>query len=186
MRIALSLLLGLLMAGQAAASSQADWQCPDYLNSELPTLEAGSLPLCKTLQQARAVLIVNTASLCGYTSQFDGLEALYQRYRDQGLLILGIPTGDFGGQEYEDSERTAKVCHANYGVTFPVFRRGCVRCEEPQPLLKLAVSQSGVAPKWNFYKYLFNPRSGEATAFPSKTKPTDPELIDAIATTLTP
>ena len=186
MRIAVTLLLGLLMASQAVASNKADWQCPDYLNGELPTLEAGSLPLCKTLKQARAVLIVNTASLCGYTSQFEGLESLYQRYRDRGLLVLGIPTGDFGGQEYEDSQRTAKVCHANYGVTFPVFRRSCVRCDEPQPLLKLAVSQSGVTPKWNFYKYLFDPRSGQAVAFPSKTKPGDPALTDAIDAVLTP
>ena len=161
------LTIGIL--GLASGFPLSSFACPDFLNTEMRKLASSAvINFCEAYGD-NPLLIVNTASLCGYTSQFDGLEALYQRYRDQGLLILGIPTGDFGGQEYEDSERTAKVCHANYGVTFPVFRRGCVRCEEPQPLLKLAVSQSGVAPKWNFYKYLFNPRSGEATAFPSKT-----------------
>lgn len=186
MPYALLLLMSLLFAGPAAAAPAADWQCPEYLDAELPTLEAGTLELCETVKQARAVLIVNTASLCGYTSQFEGLEALYQRYRDQGLLVLGVPTADFGGQEYEDSSRTAKVCHANYGVTFPVFRRGCVRCDQPQPLLKLAVESSGEKPTWNFYKYVFNPRDGKAQAFPSRVKPTDPQLSDAINAILAP
>lgn len=168
----------------AAASAQADWQCPDSLNTTRPTLEAGELNLCDTVKSAKAVLVVNTASMCGFTPQFEGLEALYQQYKADGLLVLGVPTADFGGQEYDDADKTAKVCHANYGVTFPMFRKACIRCDDPDPLLALVSEASDTKPKWNFYKYVFNPRTGEAVSFSSMTKPDADSLKEAIAATL--
>lgn len=158
----------------------ANWQCSDQLNSRWKTLEAGELQLCKTIKSARAVVIVNTASLCGYTPQLSKLESLYQRYRERGLLVLGVPTGDFGNQEYRDSARTAQVCHANFGVSFPIFQRGCIRCETPHPLLALAAQSSGTSPKWNFHKTVFDPASGRGLGFPSATDPLAPALIAAV------
>lgn len=179
-RLALVLYFLLGYAPSSLASQPHDWACPAELQQSLRTLEAGKLQLCDTVKSAKAVLIVNTASLCGFTPQFDGLEALYQQYKDRGLLILGVPTADFNDQEYQDAAETAKVCHANYGVTFPVFRKGCVRCDTPHPLLALGEQASDTRAKWNFYKFLFNPRSGEATAYSSFTKPESKKLKRAI------
>ncbi|MBD2858924.1 glutathione peroxidase [Spongiibacter sp. KMU-158] len=167
-------------AATGAAAESSEWQCPESLQQTLPTLEAGKLQLCDTVKSAKAVMIVNTASMCGFTPQFEGLEALYQEYKDQGLLILGVPTGDFNDQEYEDSAKTAKVCHANYGVTFPVFRKGCIRCDDPQPLLALGQEASDTRAKWNFYKFLLNTKTGEAEAFSSMTKPESKKIKKAI------
>jgi len=177
------LLLGSL-AVQAKPSAEEHWQCPASLNSELATLEAGTLQLCDTLRSAKAVVIVNTASLCGYTPQFKGLEALYQRFKDQGLLVLGVPTADFGNQEYLDSKRTAKVCHANFGVSFPVFHRGCIRCDSPHPLLALAQDSSGISPSWNFFKTVFDPQTGIGQTFPSAVTPLSEELVNAVTAIL--
>lgn len=160
------------------------WECPESLKQSRPTLEAGELNLCDTVKEAKAVLVVNTASMCGFTPQFEGLEALYQEFKDQGLVVLGVPTADFGGQEYDDAEKTAKVCHANYGVTFPMFRKSCIRCDQPDPLLALVAEASDTTPKWNFYKYVFNPRTGAAESFSSMTKPGSDSLRKAVKATL--
>ena len=162
------------------AQAADEWQCPDSLKQSRATLEAGELDLCKTVKSAKAVLVVNTASMCGFTPQFEGLEALYKEFKDQGLLVLGVPTADFGGQEYDSADKTAKVCHANYGVTFPVFHKACIRCDKPDPLLKLVADASDTQPKWNFYKYVLNPRTGAAESFSSMTKPDAASLRKAI------
>lgn len=168
-------LLGLLCSYNAVA-----WECPENLKQSRPTLEAGELNLCDTVKSAKVLLVVNTASMCGFTPQFEGLEALYQEFKEQGLLVLGVPTADFGGQEYEDAEKTSKVCHANYGVSFPVFHKSCIRCDSPDPLLKLVADASDTAPKWNFYKYVFDPATGESESFSSMTKPDSNSLRNAI------
>lgn len=179
--------IALLVATAActfAGPASADWQCPDSLKTSRATLEAGELNLCDTVKNAKAVLVVNTASMCGFTKQFEGLEALYKEFKDEGLVVLGVPTADFGGQEYDDAEKTAKVCYANYGVTFPMFRKACIRCDEPDPLLQLVVDASGTSPKWNFYKYVLNPRTGEAESFSSITKPDADSLRSAVTAVL--
>jgi glutathione peroxidase len=170
----------------AISHSAAAWQCPQSLKQSLATLEAGKLNLCDTLLSAKAVLIVNTASMCGYTPQFEGLESLYQEFKDQGLLVLGVPTADFGGQEYSDAAKTAKVCHANYGVSFPVFHKSCIACKEPDPLLSLVTEASATPPKWNFYKYVFDPATGSTKAFDSKTTPDAAVLRTVITELLSP
>lgn len=164
----------------------ADWQCPDSLNTSMPTLEAGELNLCDTVKNAKAVLVVNTASMCGFTPQFEGLEALYQQHKDQGLVVIGVPTADFGGQEYDSAAKTSEVCHANYGVTFPMFRKSCIRCDNPHPLLALVSEASDTKPKWNFYKYVLNPTDGSTVAFSSMTKPDSDKISRAITPLLSP
>lgn len=177
--------LMLITLSLCSISGWADkWQCPDSLKQSRPTLEAGELSLCDTVKSAKAVLVVNTASMCGFTPQFEGLEALYQEFKDKGLLVMGVPTADFGGQEYDDAEKTSEVCHANYGVSFPMFRKSCIRCDDPDPLLALVAEASDTKPKWNFYKYVFNPNSGEAESFSSLTKPSSTSLRNAITTIL--
>jgi glutathione peroxidase len=176
--------LPLLLLLNSYTAMAAEWQCPESLKQNRPTLEAGELNLCDTVKSAKAVLVVNTASMCGFTPQFEGLEALYQEFKDQGLLVMGVPTADFGGQEYEDAEKTSKVCHANYGVSFPMFRKACIRCDNPDPLLALVAKASDTKPKWNFYKYVFNPRTGEAESFSSMTKPDADSLRKAITAIL--
>ncbi|WP_373092081.1 glutathione peroxidase [Zhongshania sp.] len=156
------------------------WQCPENLKQSLPTLEAGNLNLCDTLLSAKAVLVVNTASMCGFTPQFEGLEQLFQEFKNEGLLVLGVPTADFGGQEYSDSAKTAKVCHANFGVSFPVFHKACIFCDKPDPLLTLVTKASDTPPKWNFYKYVFDPKTGAALSFNSETTPEATALRKAI------
>lgn len=184
---ALSLcLLSLVLLKQQPTLHADTWQCSDDLQTRWKTLEAGDLALCQTLKSARAVVIVNTASRCGYTPQLSKLEALYQRYRHRGLLVLGVPTGDFGNQEYRDAARIAKVCHANFGVTFPIFQRGCIRCESPHPILALAAQSSGEQPKWNFHKTVFDPASGRGLSFPSAVDPLAPSLLSAVQALLAP
>ena len=170
----------------AISHSAAAWQCPENLKQSRATLEAGQLNLCTTLLGAKAVLVVNTASMCGYTPQFEGLESLYQEFKDQGLLVLGVPTADFGNQEYSDAAKTARVCHANYGVSFPVFHKSCIACAKPDPLLSLVAEASATSPKWNFYKYVFDPASGSTKAFDSKTTPDAAALRTAITALLSP
>ncbi|MBQ0795525.1 glutathione peroxidase [Zhongshania sp.] len=178
----LSVLLFILIAiSSRSQAAEKSWQCPDYLKQSRATLEAGDLNLCDTVKSAKAVLVVNTASMCGFTPQFEGLEALYQEFKEQGLLVLGVPTADFGGQEYESAEKTAKVCHANYGVSFPVFHKSCIRCDKPDPLLKLVADASGTPPKWNFYKYVFDPATGETESFNSITTPDSKSLRAAVS-----
>lgn len=139
--------------------------------------------LCELTASARAVLVVNTASQCGLTPQFTGLEALYQRYQDQGLLILGFPSDNFGGQEFAAAEQTAEVCYRNFGVTFPMFAAIDVRGDTAHPLFQRLQERSGEAPRWNFHKYLLH--DGQVQSFGSRVDPLSAELTEAIEGALT-
>lgn len=134
--------------------------------------------LCEMIDPARAVLVVNTASQCGLTPQFTGLERLYQRYRDQGLVILGFPSDNFGGQEFAAAEQTAEVCYRNFGVTFPMFAAIDVRGDTAHPLFQRLQERSGEAPRWNFHKYLIH--DDRVQSFGSRVEPLSSELTEAI------
>ena len=132
--------------------------CPDYLQGEYRKLHSSNtVDLCE-LTQNHPVLIVNTASHCGFTSQFEGLEALYQRYKDQGLVVVGFASDDFK-QEDKDEEKAAEICYLNYGVTFTMLAPTHVRGKKANPLFK-ALAKSASAPAWNFNKYLLD-KNGE-------------------------
>ena len=141
------------------------------------TLDLGSL-------RGRPTLIVNTASKCGYTPQFEGLQRLYDTYGDRGLQILGCPSGDFAGQELEDGEAIGEFCQRNYGVSFPMTAKMSVRAE-PDPLWADLARQPGSAPPvWNFSKYLVDGDGKLIKRWATKVTPEDPDVVGAIEAAL--
>lgn len=136
------------------ASGMAGAACPDYFNVEMRELNSTQRHNLCQLTEGKVVLVVNTASYCGYSGQFRDLERLYQGYKEQGLVVLGFPSNDFR-QEAGNENKTAEVCRRDYGVTFPMFNRVAVRGSDAAPLFKgLAAAADGDAPNWNFHKYL--------------------------------
>lgn len=152
--------------------------CPALLQGQLPKLRAKeSIDLCQRFA-GKPLLIVNTASHCGFAPQFKGLEALYQRYREQGLEVLGVPSNDFK-QEDADTAETAKVCYVNYGVTFTMSEPQVVTGEQAIPLFRQLAEQSS-PPRWNFYKYVVDRQGKVVASFSSLTKPDSDSLREAL------
>ena len=127
--------------------------------------------------QGKVVLIVNTASYCGFTSQYDGLEKLYSQYKDKGLVILGFPSNDFGKQEPGSNKEIADFCHNTYGVKFPMFAKSSVTGPNANPLFKQLIEKTGTKPRWNFYKYLVDRQGNVIDAYSSMTSPTSTKLV---------
>ena len=131
----------------------------------------------------KVILIVNTASQCGYTPQYEGLEKLHQKYKDKGLVVIGIPANDFGAQEPGSNKEIAQFCQANFGVTFPMTEK--LATPIPQnPFYAQLIKASGQAPQWNFHKYLIS-RSGHVMSYPSSVEPMGRELTAAVEAALT-
>lgn len=128
----------------------------------------------------KVVLVVNTASQCGYTQQYEGLEALYKGYKDKGLVVLGFPSDQFGGQEFADDKEIAKFCKANFGVSFPMFTKTDVKGGSANPLFKDLIATTGKPPSWNFNKYLIGRDGKTVQHFGSNTKPESGELLKAV------
>jgi len=127
------------------------------------------------------ILVVNTASLCGYTPQYTGLQALWTRYRDKGLIVLAVPSNDFGGQEPGGASDIGKTAHEEYHVTFPLTEKVAVKGKDAHPFYKWAVVERPLeAPRWNFHKYLIGRDGHLAAAFTSAVEPNDPRVIAAI------
>ena len=128
----------------------------------------------------QVLLVVNTASKCGYTPQYEGLEALHQRYTPKGFAVLGFPSNDFRGQEPGTEKEIQEFCTLTYGVKFPMFEKVSVVGENATPLYRALTQATGTAPGWNFHKYLIS-RDGRVVGnWPSKTRPADPQLVAAI------
>nr|WP_157062528.1 glutathione peroxidase [Pseudoxanthomonas dokdonensis] len=128
----------------------------------------------------KVLLVVNTASKCGFTPQYEGLEALQQKYASRGFSVLGFPSNDFKGQEPGSEAQIQEFCTLTYGVKFPMFEKVHVIGDQATPLYQSLTRETGHAPGWNFHKYLIN-RKGEVVAdFPSKVTPDDPALVAAI------
>ena len=154
--------------------------CPPLLQGELPKLRDKNKEQVDLCQFAgKPLLVVNTASHCGFAPQFKGLEALYKSHKEQGLEVLGVPSDDFN-QEDADLAETAKVCYVNYGVTFTMVEPQHVRGDEAIPLFKGLAEQTS-APRWNFYKYVVDRQGKVIASFSSLTKPDDPDLQAALA-----
>jgi glutathione peroxidase len=125
----------------------------------------------------KVVLVVNTASQCGYTPQYEGLEALYRKYRDRGLVVLGFPSNDFGGQEPGSNKDVAAFCVNQYAIDFPMFAKTELK---KNPFYADLLRASGSAPRWNFHKYLIDRSGQQVLAFDTRVAPEDPRLVGAI------
>ncbi len=184
--VALALFGAVLLVSPLSARAQASAQpatatpaaCPALLNQTVPRLQDDKPQnLCQ--YAGKVLLVVNTASYCGFTSQFEGLEALNAKYAARGLVVLGFPSGDFK-QEDADAKKTAEVCFNTYGVKFPMFATGPVRGADAQPLFKQLAAATGQQPSWNFNKYLVG-RDGKPVAhYGSMTGPTSGTITSAI------
>ena len=139
--------------------------------------------LCEAYE-GQVVLVVNTASKCGNTPQYDGLEKLYTQYGEQGLVVVGFPSNDFMGQEPGTEEQIEEFCRLTYGVEFPMFEKTTVKEKNAHPFFAALAAETGTYPKWNFHKFLIG-RDGKAISdFSPRTKPYDDGLVAAIETAL--
>ncbi len=169
-----ALLMALALTAPAVAS-----ECAALFDTERRKLHsAEQVDLC-ALTAGKAVLVVNTASHCGFTPQFKQLEALYQQYRGQGFEIIGFPSDDFF-QESDQEQETANICYINYGVTFTMLAPGAVRGADADPLFAQITAQADRTPKWNFFKYLIGKDGKVIDAWASTTEPTDAAISMAI------
>jgi glutathione peroxidase len=138
--------------------------------------------------KGKTLLIVNTASKCGYTNQYDGLEALYSKYKDKGFVVMGFPSNDFGAQEPGSDEEIQDFCETRFKVDFPMFTKAPVKGPSKQPLFSY-LTQHGSKDfqgevQWNFEKFLVSPSGEIVNRFASKVKPEDSELVDAVKSCL--
>lgn len=165
-----------LLLTMGASHVYAD-SCPDVLKFMKRKLNSQeTVNLCKEYKD-KTLLIVNTASYCGYTPQFEGLEAMYDNYKDQDFVILGFPSHDFN-QEDNDEGKTAELCELTYGVKFPMFEPTHVKQGDDQdPLYRMLTKQTGKSPKWNFNKYLVNKNGDVVKYYKSGVKPSDDALV---------
>ena len=168
------LLLGALVT---APDASAAGRCPALLDHRLDTLTEDAASLCR--YAGKVLLVVNTASRCGFTPQYEGLEKLHRRYKDRGLVVLGFPSNDFGAQEPGSNKEIAGFCEANFGVSFPMFAKSGVAVR-PNPFHAQLARVSGSAPRWNFHKYLVDRKGEKVLAFESGVAPEDPKLVKAI------
>ncbi len=168
-------LLGVAMVSLVSAAASA---CPEYMKGEYRKLHSkDAVNICE-LMENKTVLVVNTASHCGFTSQFKELEALHKKYKDKGLVIVGFASDDFK-QEDADEEKAAEICYLNYGVTFTMLAPTHVTGEKANTLFK-AINAQSQEPKWNFNKYLVGKDGKVVEHFGSMTKPDSPKLAEAI------
>src|SRR6187455_1131632 len=128
-------------------------ECPPLLDAALPTL-SDDKPESICQYQGKVLLVVNTASECGYTPQYEGLEKLYRRFKDKGLVVVGFPSNDFGAQEPGSNKEIAEFCRTTYGVQFPMFEKSSVAKGAANPLFVDLIAKTGTAPRWNFHKYV--------------------------------
>ena len=171
MRLILALLL-------IAASSLTAAVCPPLLDVKLPTLTEDAASLCR--YEGKVLLVVNTASQCGYTPQYEGLEALQRRYKDKGLVVIGFPSNDFGGQEPGSNKEIAQFCEINYGVSFPMFAKSAVAKGPVNPFYERLAQASNSRPRWNFHKYLIDRKGEKVLAYETAVEPRDPRLVKDI------
>lgn len=173
------LMLGLLLGAWLPTLSDAK-PCAPSLDFTVETLTGGdNIHLCE-VYQGKVVVVVNTASKCGFTGQYEGLEDLYARYKDQGLVVLGFPSNDFGNQEPGSGEEIAKFCRATFGVKFPMFAKTSVRAEDASPFYAHLIAATGSSPGWNFHKYLIDREGRVVASFPSQVAPASEKFISAI------
>ncbi len=177
-----ALMLATLLAVLALSllTPRLSWaaDCPALLNHQFKRLQdEAPQNLCQ--YSGKVTLVVNTASYCGFTSQYEGLEKLYAKYKDKGLVVLGFPSNDFS-QEPDDNKKIADFCFNTYGVKFPMFSKTSVKGKEANPLFAALVKAGAKEPGWNFYKYLIDREGKLAGSYNSMTRPDDKSFVAAL------
>ena len=176
---AAGLLSGAIAGAQAAAEPVAaagdPAGCPPILQHTFPRLQ-DEKPQALCQYAGKVVLVVNTASFCGFTPQYKGLEALDSKYRERGLVVLGFPSNDFA-QETGTNKEIADFCESTFGVKFPMFAKSSVRGADANALFKELARISGTTPKWNFYKYLISREGKVVESYSSMTSPDDRAFV---------
>ena len=169
----LVLLAGLLAVAPAMAANK-------LLDRDFRQLAGKEVVNLDRAYGGQVLLVVNTASKCGFTPQYEGLEAMYAKYKDQGFAVLGFPSNDFMGQEPGSEEDIQEFCTLTYGVKFPMFEKVQVRGSGATPLYRDLAAATGEAPGWNFHKYLIDREGKVVASFGSRTTPDDPKLVAEI------
>lgn len=174
-----ALLLSALLLTSAA---QAAPDCPPLLKHTLKDIDGTMQSLCA--YAGKVVLVVNTASQCGYTGQYKGLQALHEKYGQRGLVVLGFPANDFGGQEPGSNATIKDFCESSYQVDFPLFSKVGVTAANANPLHEGLAKATGERPRWNFHKYLIDRSGTRALSFASRIDPESKEIVQAIESML--
>ena len=184
MRALLTVLFSTLVLTTAPQARAADG--PGAFAFGLTAIEGGPLPLSRFA--GHPVLVVNTASQCGYTYQYEALERLWKRYRDRGLVVVGVPSNDFGGQEPGSNAQINTFCESTFDVDFPLAEKVHVVGPDAHPLFAWLRERlgPGARPRWNFHKYLIGPDGSALAAWPSTVEPEAPELTAAVERLLPP
>ena len=170
-------LMALLLLAAGGTAQSCDSPLLDTKFKRLASTE--EVNLCEAYG-GKVLLVVNTASKCGNTPQYDGLEKLYQEYGEEGLVVLGFPSNDFMGQEPGAEEQIEEFCRLTYGVQFPMFEKTSVREDEAHPFYVALADAAGTYPTWNFHKYLIGRDGNLITNFSPRTKPYDDQVIAAV------
>jgi len=152
--------------------------CPSILQHTVERLQ-DEKPQSLCQYAGQVVVVVNTASYCGFTSQYKGLEALHARYKTKGLVVLGFPSNDFS-QEPDNNQKIADFCESTFGVKFPMFSKTSVRGDQASPFFKQLTRATQTAPKWNFYKYVISRDGQQVKAYGSMTGPQDNAFLQDI------
>lgn len=176
-----TIIAGTILAISALAaptSFAATKDCPPMLDHRFQSLQGKPMDLCQF--KGKTLLVVNTASYCGYTGQYEGLEALYDKYRDRGLVIVGFPANDFGKQEPGSNSEVADFCERTYKVKFPMIEKTAVIGAQTNPVHEALFKATGERPKWNFHKYLIAPDGKTVVSFASKVAPDSRQIQSEI------
>jgi len=171
---------GMLVAAALVSPGSAEGPHMQGYDFEFTSIDGDKLPLAQ--YRGRPVLVVNTASFCGFTPQYQDLEALWRQYRERGLVVIGVPSNDFGAQEPGTASEIKQFCEGTYAVDFPLTDKQAVIGAQAHPFFRWIASELGEAgtPRWNFHKYLIAPDGSLAGAWPSRVRPTDKEITAEI------
>ncbi len=173
-------LLALGLAAMSTGASATSAECPALLDVDVRRLAGEEVVNLCEAYKGKVILVVNTASKCGFTPQYEGLEALYRKYKDQGLVVLGFPSNDFMGQEPGSEQEIAQFCRLTYSVEFPMFEKVSVKKGSAAPLFERLAAAGAAYPKWNFYKYLIDRDGKLVDYYSSVTSPDSGKLVSAI------
>lgn len=174
----------LLIVALIVFSSASNAKAESAHDFAFTSIEGESLPMSSFAGQS--VLLVNTASFCAFTPQYEALQSLWEAYRGRGFVVLGVPSDNFGGQEYDTAAEVKTFCEVNYDIDFPMTEKQMVKGEDAHPLYRWIASSLGRegVPRWNFHKFLIDPDGRVVASWPSGVKPTDRRITAAIEASL--